>query len=302
MLSISTSWMKEPEKGMRPWLETIKSLGLNSVELSYRVTRDQLADFESIYKKLGISVSSIHNFCPTPDDEKSPRHPSNYYRLSAQDEHERRQAIKWTKIAVDTAARVGAKAVVIHAGTVDVEDERAPKLFEMFTSGKVETEEFSKERERILALRESRRKPYVAALEQSLEDVVAYARKHGVLIGLETRYYPLEMPNFDEIGYYLKRFPDGMGYWHDVGHAEINDRLGIKPHLEFLKTYQAWLIGMHIHGMEGRRDHMAPFDGDMDLNKIKSFLHKGVLKVIESKPWVTPELMKTAVERLTKFA
>jgi sugar phosphate isomerase/epimerase len=301
MLAISTSWMKEPEKGMKYWLTELKELGVHAVELSYRVDHQQLADFESLQKKMGFQVSSIHNFCPTPDDEPSPRHPSNYYRLSSQDEHERTQAVKWTKIAVDTAARVGASVVVIHAGVIDVEDERVPKLFDMFAAGESSTPEFKQERERILKARADQAKPYVQALEKSLETVVKYAKTQHVTIGLETRYYPLEMPNFDEIGYFLNRFPDGMGYWHDVGHAEINDRLGIKPHLDFLKAYQARLIGMHIHGIQGRRDHMAPFDGDMDLNKVKPFLNPKIIKVIESKPGASFELIKAAVKRLASF-
>ena len=89
-----------------------------------------------------------------------------------------------------------------------------------------------------------------------------------------------------------------MGYWHDVGHAEMNDRLGIKPHLEFLETYKDNLVGVHLHGVKGRRDHLAPFEGDMDLNKFLPYFESNVLKVVESKPFASIDLMKESVAKL----
>ena len=97
------------------------------------------------------------------------------------------------------------------------------------------------------------------------------------------------------IGYFLKKFDASvLGYWHDVGHAEMNSRLGIKPHLDFLKSFQDRLIGVHIHGMLGRRDHLAPFEGDFDLDPLLAFFRDPVIRVIESKPVATSEAIKAA--------
>lgn len=299
MLSISTSWMPQPELGLRQWLIMVQSLGFDAIELSYKVTATQLKAFEALLPEFSLKISSIHNFCPTPDDGPSPRHVSNYYRLSSTDETERALAVKWTCIAMDTAKRHGAKVVVIHAGTLDFEDERSPRLFELYTSGQQDTEAFVQERARILRLREEKRGPYIEALDKSLETLATYARQQQVLIGLETRYYPIEIPNFEEIAYFLNKFgPEVMGYWHDVGHAEINGRLGIHAHQEFLTAYQGRLIGAHIHGMKGRRDHLAPFEGDMDLEAILPFFGPNVIRVVESKPFADEGKLKQAVARL----
>lgn len=298
MLSISTSWM-ETGTDIKQWLPQVKGLGFDAVELSYKVTCGQLKDAETLLGKLQLKVSSIHNFCPTPDDEPSDRHLSNYYRLSSIDEHERQQAIKWTNIAVDTAHRVGAGVVVIHAGTLDFEDERSPRLFDLYANGQEKSDAFCKERERILILRQEKKGPYIEALKKSLNEVMIYSRSKNITIGLETRYYPIEIPNFEEIGYFLDLFgKQGMGYWHDVGHAEMNGRLGIKSHAEFLKTYKDRLIGVHLHGIKGKRDHLAPFEGDMDLNKFLTYFGPNVLKVVESKPFASSDLIKEAVAKL----
>jgi hypothetical protein len=92
-----------------------------------------------------------------------------------------------------------------------------------------------------------------------------------------------------------------MGYWHDVGHAEMNSRLGVTKHEDFLKRYQDRLIGVHLHGILGKRDHMAPFDGDMDLNKWMPYFGKDIIKVVEAK-FATEEQLRNAVAKLKKYS
>ncbi|MBN1870585.1 MAG: TIM barrel protein [Candidatus Omnitrophica bacterium] len=301
MLAISTSWMDE-HLDMEHWLSWIKNLGFNAVELSYSFTEKQLKECELLLREMKIPVCSVHNFCPVPNDGPSGRHSSNYYRLSAVDERERQQAVKWTNLTVDTAEHVGAGVVVIHAGTLDFEDERSPWLFHLYSNGQKDTDAFRQERERILQLREEKRRPYIAALEQSLNEIVVYSRKKNIKIGLETRYYPIEIPNFQEIGYFLGLYDeDELGYWHDVGHAEMNDRLGIRPHMDFLEAYKDRLIGVHLHGIKGKRDHFAPFEGDMDLERFLPYFGPDVLKVVESKPYADASFIQDAVYKLKDF-
>ena len=54
------------------------------------------------------------------------------------------------------------------------------------------------------------------------------------------------------------------------------------------------MIGMHIHGIKRERDHLAPFDGDMDFNKILPFLNNNIPCIIESK-YATAQQIKFAI-------
>jgi len=300
MLSVSSYWMREPQKGIKYWLQSVKDFGFDAVELSYRLTHEDLRIAEECLEKIGLKVSSLHNFCPTPNDESSERHPSNHYRLSALDEHERQQAVKWTKNTVDVAKRLKAGAVVIHAGSPDIEDIRSSSLIELFEQGKAGTDEFMVTREKWLKLRRETIAPYIKAIEKTFTELLPYAKDQNIKIGIETRYYPLEIPNCDEIGHFLNLFADqGLGYWHDVGHAEMNSRLGVTPHLNYLEKYKDFLIGVHLHGMTGRRDHYAPFEGDLDLNALLPYFGPNVLRVIESKPHASVEYMKEAIKKLS---
>jgi sugar phosphate isomerase/epimerase len=298
MLSISTSWNHTPDLNMRQWLGQIKDIGFHAIELGYTLTIDQVNDLLPLLPEMGIQVSSIHNFCPVPYDEVSPRHPSNHYRLSSSDVYERKKAVEWTNRTIDLAVKVKAPVVVIHAGTLEFPEDPSKVLLQLYKDGQVHTPTYEKARLEFLQLRERHKTIFLKNLEESLTDVMNYAVSKRVKIGLETRYYPIEIPNFEEVGYFLDIFgKQGMYYWHDVGHAEINDRLKIRPHTDFLKTYASRMVGMHIHGMKIARDHLAPFDGDLDFDKIKPFLAPSIIKVVEAR-YATAEQLKVAYSRL----
>lgn len=299
MLSISTAWNLKSETPVQKMLEEVQAVGLNTIELGYRITIQQLEEIVPLLTRMNMNVSSVHNFCPLPNDGSSPRHPSNHYRLSALDEQERRQAVKWTKKAIDTACRVSCGVVVIHAGTVEMDDDPT-QLLCAYKSRSTPATDFTRIKGKILRDREKNKRPYLKAVVESLDEVTSYARPKKIKIGLETRYYPTEIPDFQEIGDLLNRYdPSAMGYWHDVGHGEVNCRLGIvKNHQDYFDRYAGRLIGMHIHGVCGLQDHQAPFTGDFDLTPILLYLKKGVIRVIESHSSASPEEIREAVQRL----
>lgn len=302
MLAISTEWKYKKDVNLKQMLADVKSAGLSAIELGYQWLHPQLEELIPLLAQENVSVSSIHNFCPVPFDEPSPRHSSNYYRVSSVDEAERQKAVLWTQKSIDTAARVGAKVVVLHAGTVEAKGDLTSEFLHLARQDKRGTPEFSALREKLLKIRRDNRGPYIAALEKSFREILPYAQKKGIKIGLETRYYPMEIPNHEEIGYFLKLFFDqGLYFWHDVGHGEVNSRLGITSHMDYLRDYEKYLIGMHIHGIQGIKDHFAPFEGDFDLNSIKDFIKKAPYQVIESHSTASIELIQKAVLKLSEF-
>ncbi|MDP2654045.1 MAG: sugar phosphate isomerase/epimerase [Candidatus Omnitrophota bacterium] len=299
MLAISTAWNYESGGDVRQMLAEIKETGVDAIELGYRVVHQDLEKIIPLLGDLGLTVSSVHNFCPVPHDGPSPRHPSNYYRLSAVDDDERKKAVQWTQQAIDTAVRTAARVVVIHAGSVELPEDPSCRLLEMWRQGQGGTEEFAVLREAFLKSRREHRGPYMDSVIRSLRDVMAYASGRGILIGLETRYYPTEIPNCDEVGELLELFHgQGMGYWHDVGHAEVNGRLGLAPHARYLEKYRDRLIGFHLHGVKILKDHQAPLEGDFDLLSVSPYLSADKFQVIESHATATPEQMKAAVRTL----
>lgn len=298
MLAVSTSWEYKPDLDVLGWLNRVKSLGIDAIELGYSLNHKQLVEFIHFIPQEGFRVLSIHNFCPKPFDGPVTRHVSNFYRLSSPDEAERQKAVYWTEKTIDTALAVKAGVIVIHAGTIVASEDPSKQLIALYKDGKKDTKEFEEARQKTLKLREEAKGPFLDALRKSLTEVLSYASQHNVKIGLETRFYPFEIPNFEEVGLFLNEFRGkGLFYWHDVGHAEVNERLNIRRHLDFLKAYKEDLIGVHLHGVRGLRDHLAVYDGDMDLEDKLEYFGNGIIKIIESR-YGHYDQLKEGIERL----
>jgi sugar phosphate isomerase/epimerase len=303
MLAISLPWTKDDNTDVKTMLQSVKDLGLDAIELGYTLTHAQVEEMIPLMKSMGLKAASIHNFSPVPNDRPTGRHVSNFYRLTALDDAERKLAVKWTNNSIDTAVRTGATVVVVHAGTVELGDPRSPELLNLYKEGKGSTVEYVQVRENLLKQREETKGPYLEALTKSFDEIMVYAQAKDIKIGLETRYYPTEIPNHKEIGYFLKRYgPQGMRYWHDVGHAEVNGRLGITAHEDFFASYGRDLIGVHLHGVDNLRDHNAPFFGDFDLNAVLKHFTKDTIKVIESRFGSFDQLKKAVSQLKTVFA
>ncbi len=297
MVSLSTCWNYDPGMDLAAWLDTVKRIGFDAIELDYNITRAHLAALPSLLAEKGLRVSSVHNFCPTPDDGPSTRHKSNYYRLSALDPCERAKAVEWTCRTIDTAVRFDAKVVVIHAGCVDFEDERSTPLRRLYKDGHKGTQAYTAELQRVLENRRKNQPPHRAAVASSLADILPYAQAQNRVLGFESRYYPLEIPDFEEIGFFLDKFhAQGLYYWHDMGHAQMHENLGIQKNLAFVKAYGGRMIGMHIHDMKGTRDHHAPFSGDIDFDSFLPFLRESPLNVFEVKTATAQELSASLKE------
>ena len=177
------------------------------------------------------------------------------------------------------------------------------KLIDLYNSGRFNCQEFHQTKQRLFTERQSRCPEHLELTEKSLEEILPFAQSAGIKIGLETRYYPNEIPNIEEAEHLLNIFKNkGLVYWHDVGHAQTNERLGITAHRDYLNKFSDCMFGAHLHDLKGIDDHLAPFSGDMDWAFISSYLRDGVIKVIEAHPPATAQQIKESVERLSRRA
>ncbi len=300
MLSLSTAYHYSTSSDMCAMLSRTKELGFDFLELGYQISGTHLKEIIRLLPEFDLGVSDVHNYCPVPDDGPSRNHTSNYYYLSSRDDQERQKAVHWTKESIHTAKRLGAKAVVIHAGTIEWDNNEISLFMDWARAGRIHTPEFDELRKKILDKREKRKNPFMDALEASLQELLPFAQKQGVFIGLETRYYPHEIPDSQEIGYFLEKFSDcRLRYWHDIGHGEVIERFGIGSHQDILKNYQKHLIGVHLHGMRGIDDHGAPFQGDFDLKPYLKYFPDHLIRVIEAHPKASSQHIKEAVCELS---
>ena len=298
--AISTTWNSNVRSDMKVILAEIKGIGLDAIEIGYNFSSQKLEELISLIDAMGMRVVSVHNFCPLPSEVRLTRFATDYFRLSSLDKKERRKAVDFTKKSIDTACLVSSKVVIIHAGTVELRDDYVKMLLHLYNEGKFNSKEFLKVKEKLLLVRRRKARRYLNSVVRSLEEILSYACSAGIKIGLETRYYPDEIPNIEETEYLLKLFKEkGLFYWHDVGHAEVNERLGITPHNDYLEMFAHHMLGIHIHDLIGIDDHLAPFSGDFDFSKIFPYMMRNdLIKVIEAHPPATPQQIREAIARL----
>ena len=91
---------------------------------------------------------------------------------------------------------------------------------------------------------------------------------------------------------------DAIGCWHDTGHAQVQEALGITPHVDWLKAYGPCLIGLHLHDVVGLEVHQAPGEGSMDWGGLAALVPPGVSRVVEVDHTVSDDVLRVGVEHL----
>lgn len=276
--SLSTMWAKQDRfLDIDLFVHAAESLGYDAIEISHATPEEP---FDRLLNGSSAKISSIH--APAPLSRVGGKNNSSL-NLASLDDEERRLAIDYTKRSIDHAAAAGARYVVVHLGgvgnTMFESEQRGRRLFD---AGKRETEEFAAACRETVERRAESAPPYLERARATLAELAAHARERGVAIGLENRFHHHEIPLADEALALLADYPaDLAGYWHDVGHAEVQARLGYVDKLSWLDTLGPRTLGTHLHDVDGIGDHRAPGNGDVDWSYIARGLPATALRVFE---------------------
>jgi sugar phosphate isomerase/epimerase len=239
-------------------------------------------------ERSGLKVVSVHNFFPKPPVQPDSKASGDFFLLSSLEVEERQRAVQWTTKTIETAAEVGAKAVVLHCGRVEMERE-LDVLYPFFLSNRIDSEEAQAFIARKLKERDRLKPQYLESLLLSLDQLSRVAEKHKIFLALENRFHYDELPTLADFEVIFRRLEGTpLGYWHDTGHAQVHETLSLIPPGSLLKNYADRLIGIHLHDTVGLEDHLAPGTGEIDFAHLKSYLKSDTLTVLELKPQ-TPE-------------
>lgn len=301
MIALSTSFAAGRFTDGEKLMAALEGFEVTGIELEYRINEKVFHQMKPLLMESLLPVVSIHNFFPVPGIIKSGRGSGDLFALSHPDREERLSAIKWTQRTIEHANDLEVGVVVLHCGRVDVEP-GIDQLHGYFQTHQIESEEAQGFISKAKEYRDRHKQKYIDGLFFSLDRLLNVAEGYHVTLALENRYHYHELPGPDDFPMIFNEF-DGapLGYWHDTGHAHVNDNLTIIGADELLSMNRDRLVGIHLHDAVGLNDHLPPGTGDIDFLKIMSQLSPNTIKVIELKPGTEDADVAEGIKHIAKF-
>ena len=293
--SLSTMWAIKTLPTLTDFFEFARRTGFARIELNHKITSAMLDGIDlSRYQ-----FSSVHEPCPADIsvDELKKRD----WLISSTEEEKRRQGVKAIHRSIDLASRLGASAIVIHAGHISPNLGPEKKLRELIVSGRRDSDEYGKIHRQMIQARAESVEACFESVKKSIVELLPHADATGVRLGIENRYHYMEFPSPDELEILLALGgTDCIGFIYDVGHAQTLDNLGFYCHEEWLKRFSSRIIGTHLHDVIGTTDHFAPGQGTVDFELISRYLPAEAFRTCEFQNFNSPEQVRAGLEFLAE--
>ena len=288
-------------------MDEILSLGFDALELGYHTTEALAEGIRRRTVSGAITVDSVHAYCPVP--LSAPHGYPELYLLASTDDDERAMATILLKRALAFASSMGARAMVLHAGRF-----RLKSWFKSYTTGTViEALEdaggdrtnpvFQKIMQKVLAVRTREVGKAFDAFCLSLDTLLPAFEKASVKLCLENLPSVETFPDAREMAMLKERFPTpALGYWHDMGHGQVRDFLGLENNLASAQSLLNITGGIHIHDAKPiQEDHLLPGKGTIDWSAFSFYGSADLFRVFEPSPDTGPVALSAALRDLRKL-
>lgn len=281
-------------------LREIRELGFEYAELSHGTRISLVSGILEAVSSGEIRISSVHNFCPLPlgVNTASP----NLFQFSSDRGRERELAVRHTLKTLEFADKVGAKAVVLHLGSIEMRD-YTRRLLDLVERGERDSRKYERLCAEMDEKREARKSLHFTHVKECLAQIAPEAASRGIKLGAENREAVEELPieaDFKELFQSVNNA--ALGYWHDTGHAQIKENLGLVPHTMHLASLADSLIGMHIHDVRfPGRDHQPPGAGTIDFAALKPFVTRNHVRVFELSPSLKTEQVRAGFDHIMRL-
>jgi sugar phosphate isomerase/epimerase len=282
-------------------------LGFDHIELSHGIRITLVPGILRAVEEGKVKISSTHNFCPLPTGitQAAP----NLFEPSSSDPREHDQWLRQTKRSIDFAAQVKSTVLVCHLGSV--------RFFWFNPGGKLrayadrhpnakipEDRKYQSLLTKSVEKLRDRMTPYWERTQQSVREVLAYAKQKNVRLGLENREKFEELPVDDDFPTFLASLPEGAsaGYWHDTGHADIKHSMGLIEHRAQLEKMAGRTIGFHLHDVSAKgQDHQPIGSGHIDFKMVSGFWRPEHVLVLELSPRISVEGVRVSRDRVLQL-
>ena len=88
-----------------------------------------------------------------------------------------------------------------------------------------------------------------------------------------------------------------LAYWHDLGHGQLRENIGLCRHLESARTLLPFTRGIHIHDASPlMHDHLPPGQGSIDFPALSFYGTGDIIRVFEPSPQVEFADLRVALQ------
>jgi sugar phosphate isomerase/epimerase len=277
-------------------VKEMTALGFEHIELSHGIRITLVPGIIRAVEEGLVKISSTHNFCPLPTGvvQAAP----NLFEPSATEHREHDQWLRHTKRSLDFASQLKAKVLVCHLGSVGffwfnpARDLRA-YLRDHHDAGRTPDDKaYHALLAKCLVKLRKRMPRYWNQVKASIAEVLDYAKQKNVKLGFENREKFEELPIDADYADFIAGFGADapLGYWHDTGHADIKEGMGLLKHREHLEKLAPRTLGFHLHDVNAQgNDHQPIGSGHIDFKMISSFWRPEHLLTLEFGPRLTPD-------------
>ncbi len=286
--ALTTRWNAARHRDGESLIEEILSLGITRLELGYDTRVDLLPGIQAMQENGSVSIHSVHNYCPVPLGV--PRGHPELWTFCDLDRRGHELAVQHTLRTMEFASAIGAGIVVIHCGYVSLRRASTRDLIELVQFHQRNSPRYERAFLKLMKERDKRAARHFEPLCRALDVLLPEAERLQVALGLENLPTYEAMPNEGEMDVLLQRYPSPyLRYWHDLGHAQIRENLGLIHHERWLDKLAPALGGMHIHDVAHFvQDHVMPPDGDLGLARFRRFASEDIPLVLEPSSQATP--------------
>jgi sugar phosphate isomerase/epimerase len=284
--------------------QEMAGLGFEWIELSHGIRITLVPGIIKAVEQGVVKISSTHNFCPLPTGvvQAAP----NLFEPSARDAREHDQWLRHTKRSIDFAAQLKAGVVVCHLGSVRFFWSNPARALRSYARRHPDATipndpDYQKLLRKCCEKLRKRMGPFWEQTKASVREVLDYAQQKGVKLGFENREKFEELPVDDDYPEFLATFPTEapVGYWHDAGHADIKQSMGLLEHRTHLEKMSARLIGFHLHDVDSDgHDHQGIGTGHIDFKMISSFWRPEHRLILELSPRIPVADVKASKQRI----
>ncbi len=271
-------WAQQPRfEDLEAFRRTVAAFGYDAIEVSHSTPP---AGLKTLLQDGEVPLSSLH--APTPFRRLPDGRANGDANLASLVESQRQRAIAETKRSIDYAALAGLRYVVVHLGGCgDAPTDEEKALKRLYEAGETQGAAWDTARATLRRYREERAPAHLVQAKRSLRELVQYAAGR-LAIGIESRLNYHEIPHPQEAVELLSPYENTVaGFWYDVGHCEVQHRLGMIDHESWYPAIESRIIGAHLHDVRGILDHRAPGNGTLDWAMIAAHLPETALRVLE---------------------